>query len=132
MRQTVSGPFSARELGSGFWRLSAASGPEIYLQDAGPDAAEILQDASIATLCVEWRADGVNVAVTGTHGVSHLSPAGAIVHEPKAGLYENLPLASFDADAKRFWRRVFRVIRIPGGRFLLGFIARRNRGKAAP
>jgi hypothetical protein len=132
MRQTVSGPFSARELRNGFWRLTAASGPEIYLQDAGPDASELLRDVSIATLCVEWRADGVTVAVAGNHGVRYLSTAGAIIHEPKARLYENLPLASFDADAKRFWTRVFRLIRIPGGRFLLGFIARRNRGKSIP
>jgi hypothetical protein len=34
-------------------------------------------------------------------------------------LYESLPLVSIDADARRFWRRVFRLVRIPGGRFLL-------------
>ena len=27
--------------------------------------------------------------------------------------------SSIDADARRFWRRVFRLVRIPGGRYLL-------------
>jgi hypothetical protein len=29
---------------------------------------------------------------------------------------------------RRFWRRVFRVVRIPGGRLLLGWLSRRTRG----
>jgi hypothetical protein len=41
------------------------------------------------------------------------------VHEPLQDLYEGLPLASIDADARRFWRRVFRLVRLPGGRYLL-------------
>ena len=50
----------------------------------------------------------------------------AIVHEPLARLYEALPLAELDAKARRFWRRVFRLVRIPGGRYLLLAMARRN------
>jgi hypothetical protein len=40
-----------------------------------------------------------------------------------------LPLVSFDDKARRFWRRVFRLVRIPGGRHLLGVLARRNRDR---
>ncbi len=47
-----------------------------------------------------------------------------IVHEPLARLYEALPLVTLDAKARRFWRRVFRLVRIPGGRYLLGALAR--------
>jgi hypothetical protein len=47
-----------------------------------------------------------------------------IVHEPLARLYEALPLVTLDAKARRFWRRVFRLVRIPGGRHLLGALAR--------
>jgi hypothetical protein len=39
-------------------------------------------------------------------------------------LYESLPLVSIDANARRFWRRVFRLVRIPGGRFLLKLLTR--------
>jgi hypothetical protein len=38
-----------------------------------------------------------------------------------------LPLASIDADARRFWRRVFRLVRIPGGRYLLKVLTRARR-----
>jgi hypothetical protein len=54
---------------------------------------------------------------------------GAIVHEPLPKLYAELPLAGFDERARRFWRRVFRLVRIPGGRHLLGVLARRPRGQ---
>jgi hypothetical protein len=42
-------------------------------------------------------------------------------------LYEALPLAGFDATARRFWRRVFLLVRLPGGRYLLRLIAQRKR-----
>jgi hypothetical protein len=35
-------------------------------------------------------------------------------------------LAEFDAGARVFWKRVFRLLRIPGGRYLLGWITRRG------
>jgi hypothetical protein len=52
-----------------------------------------------------------------------------IVHEPLARLYEALPLATLDANARRFWRRVFRLVRIPGGRYLLGALVRRRQDR---
>ena len=48
--------------------------------------------------------------------------AGAFVCE------DILPLAQFDQKAKRFWGRVFRLMRIPGGRYLLRFLARSDIG----
>ena len=132
MQQTLSGPFSARHLGSGAWQLTtgAPAGPEIFLRGASPDPPELLLDASIATLGVEWRVDGVRLALSGAKGVRYLTADSAIIHEPNMHLYEALPLAAFDSDAKRFWKRVFRLMRIPGGRFLLRFLARARRGKA--
>ena len=52
-----------------------------------------------------------------------------IVHEPLMRLYETLPLVSLDEKAKRFWRRVFFLVRVPGGRYLLRILARRSRGR---
>jgi hypothetical protein len=127
MRHTVSGPFSAQELGNGAWQLTGSAGSEIYLRGAGAEVPELLNDASITLLDLDWCDDGVTVALTGARGVRYVKAENAIVHEPKSALYENLPLASFDADAKRFWKRVFRLMRIPGGRLLLGLIARRRR-----
>jgi hypothetical protein len=69
------------------------------------------------------------VRVTGADGIWHFNSDSVFIHTPKTRLYENLPLASFDRDAQRFWKRVFRLIRIPGGRLLLGAITRRRRGR---
>jgi hypothetical protein len=132
MHQTLSGPFFARHLGSGVWQLTtgAAAGPEIFLRDARPDKPELIVDMSITTLGVEWRIDGVRVALSGANGVRFLTAGSALIHEPRVHLYEALPLAVFDSDAKRFWKRVFRLMRIPGGRLLLRFLARGRPGKA--
>jgi hypothetical protein len=128
-RRTIAGPFLTRNLGNGVWQLTtgAPAPPEIYLQIARSDASRFLQDAGITELDLDWRGDGVTVTLTGANGVSSFEARTAIIHEPKSRLYESLPLASFDSGAKRFWKRVFTLMRIPGGRFLLGVIARRSR-----
>lgn len=128
-RRTVAGPFTTRRVGSGVWQLSAGGAPsaDIYLWGAAPQASEALQGPGIASLAIEWHAGGAEVMLTGAHAVRRLSVAGATIHEPQGRLYESLPLASFDTAAKRFWRRVFRLMRLPGGRLFLRFIARRNR-----
>jgi hypothetical protein len=131
IQQTLSGPFAARHLGNGVWQLTtgAPAGPEIFLRGPRPDEPKFLLDMSITTLGVEWRVDGVRLALSGPNGVRYLTAGSAIIHEPKVHLYEALPLAAFDSDAKRFWKRVFRLMRIPGGRFLLRFLARGRPGK---
>jgi len=58
--------------------------------------------------------------MTSAEQVRSVKARSAIVHEPLPRLYEALPLVSLDAKARRFWRRVFRLVRIPGGRYLLG------------
>jgi hypothetical protein len=125
--QTVPGPFSAANLRPGVWQLTTdpVSGPEIHVLGAGPEAAELLQQVS--RVRVEWRADGVLLELSGVHGARYLRARGAIIHQPQPRLYESLPLSNFDAAAQRFWRRVFLLIRLPGGRRLLRFMARRNR-----
>jgi hypothetical protein len=76
---------------------------------------------------VEWVADGVRVALGTGPGARQLTARSAVVHLPLAHLYEALPLAGFDDQAQRFWRRVFRLLRLPGGRFLLRLLTRGRR-----
>jgi hypothetical protein len=134
MQQTVPGPFYVLHLGGGLWRLSTGfpAGPDIFLSGAHPDEPGLLSAQSATALRVEWRTEGVKVALMGPNGVRHVAVGGAVIHEPASELYEALPLAVFDGDARRFWRRVFRLMRIPGGRFLLRFLARGRRGKGTP
>jgi hypothetical protein len=130
MQRRLAGLFVGRDLGDGAWVLTtgATSGPEIYLRGMEPGAAQVLTGESIDTVTVEWHAEGVTLALRRGGGVGYLRARSAIVHEPKSRLFDHLPLASFDIAARRFWRRVFRLTRLPGGRYLLGFMARRNRG----
>lgn len=130
-RQTLPGPFSATRLNSDLWQLTAQTpdGARVYLHGAGPEASKLLAGMRITTLEFEWRTDGVMVRVTGAEGVRNFKSDSVLIHTPATRLYDCLPLANFDTDAQRFWRRVFRLIRIPGGRLLLGAIARRRRSR---
>jgi hypothetical protein len=129
MRRNLPGPFVAQDLGRGAWRLSR-SAPEpcdVFLRGAESGAAAVFRPPGVDDIGIDW--DGMNVALTATsaqRGVL-ITAHSAILHEPLAQLYAGLPLADFDEKSRRFWRRVFRLVRIPGGRYLLGVVARRNR-----
>lgn len=125
--RTLAGSFAIHELGSNHWHLTSGAGPDIYLIGADSDAARIARDTAISTVALEWRDRGVLVTLTAIDGPTVLHARAALIHEPFGGLYQSLPLAQFDSAARRFWRRVFRLVRIPGGRHLLRFMARRRR-----
>ena len=128
-RCSLIGPFKTQLLANGSWELTATrpDRTQIYLRPAAHGRCETLKDVTLDRVDLEWRDDRVTVTVTRASRVATLSASSAIVHESKFALYESLPLAGFDPNAQRFWKRVFRLIRIPGGRLLLGLIARRNR-----
>jgi hypothetical protein len=92
--------------------------------DAG--AADALRSSVVADIDIEWRAEVVVLTMTCNERRRSFKPLSAIVHEPLPQLYEAMPLASLDAKARRFWRRVFRLVRIPGGRYLVGILGRRR------
>ncbi len=129
-RRSVNGLFMGGDLGSGVWRLSTdvPGGPEIYLAGVDADGAEMLRRSGLGPVEIDWRPDGVFVTLTPARTDRVLRARHAVVHEPLARLYEGLPLERFDAAARRFWARIFRLVRIPGGTPLLKLIARRARG----
>jgi hypothetical protein len=128
-RRNLTGTFLARDLGAGTWRLSRSEPTpiDVFLRGADAAATEVLRSAEVRDIGIEWRAETVLLTVTSAGRSSTIATGSAIVHEPLAHLYDALPLASLDAKARRFWRRVFRLVRIPGGRHLLGLLARRRR-----
>jgi hypothetical protein len=128
-RRNLAGIFSAQHLGSGAWRL-ARNGPapaELFLRGVESRGADVLGSTDVADVDIEWQADSVLLNMTVAGRRRSINAQSAIVHEPLAGLYDALPLAALDETARRFWRRVFRLVRIPGGRYLLGALARRSR-----
>jgi hypothetical protein len=129
MRRNLPGTFLTQNLGEGAWRLSRseAAPVDVFLRGAESDAAEALRSPSVRDIGIEWRGDAVVLTMTSAEQPRIITAQSAIVHEPLARLYEALPLVSLDAKARRFWRRVFRLVRVPGGRYLLGALARRNR-----
>jgi len=131
MRRNLPGTFHARDLGGGTWCLSrgAVLPMDVFLRGAAPSAADVFRASGVGDIDIEWREGSATLTVTSDARRQSITVQSAIVHEPLPQLYEGLPLASFDEKARRFWRGVFRLVRIPGGRALLGFLARRRRGR---
>jgi hypothetical protein len=121
LRRNFSGAFVPQYHGDGAWQLSRRAPHEInvFLRDAEHGAAQAFGTAPIIDLGIEWQAEKVLLTFMSDERVGSVAAASTIVHESLERLYESLPLASIDADARRFWRRVFRLARIPGGRYLL-------------
>src|SRR5277367_1457885 len=130
LRRNFSGAFLPQDLRSGAWQLSRAAPHEInvFLRDTEHGAQRSFGTGPLIDLGIEWHAEKVLVTFMSEEREASVEAASAIVHEPLEHLYERLPLVSIDADARRFWRRVFRLVRIPGGRYLLKLLVR-SRGR---
>jgi hypothetical protein len=131
MRRNFSGTFVARDLDRGAWRLSRREPApiDILLQGAQSGAADAFRPPVVSDIELEWQDGAVLMSVTSTQRRTSIKMRSAIVHEPLARLYDVLPLAGFDSKARRFWGWVFPLVRIPGGRYLLGALARRSRSR---
>jgi hypothetical protein len=129
LRRNFSGAFLARDRGNDAWQLCGPPPREItvFLRGAEHGAKRSFATAPISDLGIEWQEAKVLLTFTSEHRVASVEAASAIVHEPLPNLYERLPLAGIDAGQRRFWNRVFRLVRIPGGRYLLKVLARARR-----
>jgi hypothetical protein len=144
MRRNFAGAMRARRAADGSWRITR-SDPVDVPADRGPthrgptdlQIVVIGADSRRVTACgstlhdldIEWQGHRVLLTTVRAGAAKVLEARSVIVHEPLPRLYEALPLADFDARARRFWRRVFLLVRVPGGRRLLGMLARLNRNK---
>jgi hypothetical protein len=130
VERTITAPLTARELATGVWQLSsgAAGGVDIILRGADPEARVFLTDLRASKAVVAWQRGGALVTLTAAGGPKQIHARTVILHEPRSQLYDGLPLVRLDEAARRFWRRVFWLVRIPGGRRLLGLVARRAGG----
>lgn len=126
-RRVVAGEFRATSPGDGLWTVSAPDGTEILLRGTDARGCAWLRQPGICRVELEWNAGRVRVLVCASGGEREFDADTAIIHEPRPRAYEGLPLATFDPDARRFWKRVFAAMRLPGGRFLLRILARSGR-----
>jgi hypothetical protein len=131
MRCNLPGTFLKRNLGQGRWRLSRGEPEpvEVLVLGAAPPTGETSPALEVSDIDIEWRADSVWLRFVSEGRSIAVQAQGAIVHEPLPRLYAALPLARLEAPGRRFWRRVFRLVRIPGGRYLLGVLARRSHAR---
>jgi hypothetical protein len=129
VERTLTGAFRAARLAADTWRLTtgAAGSAEIYLSGVDHDAFAALGGSTPSAVTVAWSDAGATVTLISPGASKQFRSRTATIHEPRPQLYRGLPLAVLDDAARRFWRRVFLIARIPGGRRLLRWIARRTR-----
>jgi hypothetical protein len=130
IERTLTGAFRATHLGADSWQLTtgAAGSAEIYLSGVDSDAFAVLDGAAPSAVSVAWSAAGASVTLIASGASTQFRSRTATIHEPLPELYQGLPLVVLDDKARRFWRRVFWIARIPGGRRLLSWIAQRSGG----
>lgn len=127
-QQTLQGRFRFENLGAGRWRATNLAPPHerLFLHELEPGSVEGFDGCT--ELSITWAPGGaVGIVLRRPGGSLELRAASAFLHEPRDGLYAGLQLPGFGAPARRFWSRIFRLVRLPGGRLLLGWIARRSR-----
>ena len=131
LRRQFPGEFTTRQLANGAWRLSRIEPTpvDIFLRNTRSAAVEVLRPRTVNDVEIDWGAGPAVLTLTSAGRRTAIESQSVIVHEPLAHLYDALPLAVLDGKARRFWRTVFRLIRIPGGRHLLGVLARRMRDR---
>jgi hypothetical protein len=131
MRRNFAGALSARDANSGAWRVTCSAPHEVEIIIRGADSrAAAAFGASLSDLGIEWQTQRVLLTMMSAGRVATVEAAAVIVHEPARPLYAALPLADFDSRARRFWRRVFLLVRFPGGRSLLGMLAHLSRKRS--
>jgi hypothetical protein len=134
VERTLTTTLTARELPGGTWQLSSGTegGVDIILRGTDPEARAALTGLRASKALVTWHRDGnrdgAAVTLTTAGGTRQIRARTVILHESRALLYDGLPLVRLEDAARRFWRRVFWLVRIPGGRRLLGLVARRSGG----
>jgi hypothetical protein len=129
IERTLTGAFRATALGADTWKLTTgvAGSAEIYLSGVDRDAFAALDGSTASAVTVTWSAAGAGVTLISSRASHQFRSRTATIHEPRPQLYQGLPLVALDAAARRFWRRVFFLARLPGGRHLLRWIAQRTR-----
>ena len=123
---SLTGPFDAEPAGNGLWLLRQRAPGQALLVLRGflPPAGF----GACTALGLDWpAAGGVVVTVELPSGPVRVTAEAATVHEPRPEVYGAVPLASYDSAQARFWQRVFRIVRLPGGRLLLAWLAGRSR-----
>jgi hypothetical protein len=130
-RRVLPGRFQIDVVGDEGLRLTALELPQVVIlvRTAEPHSAGVTVSSVCAGVAIEWSDDGAMVSLELPGGSQVVHASSVIIHEPQERLFDCLALPKFDAKGRRFWRRVFTLVRIPGGRYLLGALARRARDR---
>jgi len=134
VQRSFSGSFRVDRPTPGWWRVRNTQSPHqiAWLRNLRTTTGEAPVEQSLPetfdVLRLEWDAANPVTVVLGEGATERLLTADSMqLQEPDRGLYDGLPLARFTPDARRFWQRIFWLVRLPGGRTLLRLVARFRR-----
>lgn len=131
LQRSLSGEFHVEALSPETWSVTnrRPPGQTLLLRRIETTVAPPLPKVA-ETVTVTWNGSEPVAVEFSRGGETVTVVAGAVfLHEPAGKVYAGLPLPPFTAGMRRFWRRIFRLVRIPGGRWALGWLSRRRRGQ---
>lgn len=126
-RKTWTGAFRSERSSKRNWVIASVREPVVEITLLGADLGARVVSNGVQRVSIDWLSEGATVELTSGSDVSRIHAPTVLVHESLPTLYRALPLAHFDARARRFWQRVFLLVRLPGGRTILRLLARRTR-----
>jgi len=132
LQRSLSGQFQVKVLGPDTWCVTNQGAPGQSLLLRRIETTDLLQTPAVAQrISVTWHGSApVSVAFTRDEQTVTVVAGAVFLNEPAGPVYAGLPLPAFTSSMRRFWRRVFRLVRIPGGRWVVGWLSRRRRGRA--
>ena len=131
-QKTWSGTFSARQRDDRGWVIVSAEPERVDVHLIGATMDADIEPGTFDRIEIEWTKDAVDVslkrgAAAAGGAAVRLRARAAFVHQELPRLYADLPLEVFGPRSQAFWKRIFFIVKIPGGRRLLNYIARRAR-----
>ncbi len=130
LQRGLQGEFRLKIVSKDCWRIDNLALPHESLWLRGVEAQAAPVPPRFDRLDVVWRRDGrIDATLAAGGDALTVGASAALLHEPRERLYDSLPLPVYTRQIARFWRRVFRLVRIPGGRVLLTWLARRSRSR---
>jgi len=132
MERRFSGSFRIDRPNAMWWRVRNTRSPHQVAWLRHVRNADLGLPREFQVLRLQSQAPGSVVVVLSDDegdcdGACTLTADRVLLHEPDERLYDALPLERYTPDARRFWQRVFWLVRLPGGGVLLRFVARRRR-----
>ncbi len=132
--RNFSGPFNCQVFGqSNLCIRTENPDATLWVRGASVELIRHIQSSRCSRIDVAWGVEAggrVPVSLQVSDGLPPYLVRSVVIHETLANLYVLLSLPRPDYPSKLLWRVLIALARLPGGAYLLEFLARQRRRKS--